>query len=168
MPDAYSLLPLAYLRKSETNTIAGTLSLMKKEYTNGEITVVWQPDLCIHSGVCFRSLPSVFKPRERPWIQMENSDSKSIRDTVNACPSGALSIKSQPAQAIMAIQSFSSADKKISVLDKGPIKVAGPCTITLADGSTMEKPNGISLCRCGGSANKPFCDGSHKSNGFIG
>jgi uncharacterized Fe-S cluster protein YjdI len=66
---------------------------IKKEYTRGDLTVVWQPHLCIHSGVCFRSLPGVFKPRERPWIQLEASHDQAIIDTVNACPSGALSLR---------------------------------------------------------------------------
>ena len=64
-----------------------------KEYTNGEITIVWKPDVCIHSGICVRTLPKVYKPNERPWIQMENATSQEMIDQVAACPSGALSIK---------------------------------------------------------------------------
>ena len=66
---------------------------IKKEYTNGDITVIWQSGLCIHSGVCARSLEEVFRPKERPWIQMENASSEEIVATVRRCPSGALSIK---------------------------------------------------------------------------
>jgi uncharacterized Fe-S cluster protein YjdI len=65
-----------------------------KEYTNGEITVVWQSGKCIHSANCVRNLSAVFKPKEQPWIQMENASSQEILDTVSKCPSGALSIKS--------------------------------------------------------------------------
>ena len=43
------------------------------EYTNGEIVVVWQPHLCIHSGVCVRMLPEVYNPQERPWVKLENA-----------------------------------------------------------------------------------------------
>ncbi|MDD4776703.1 MAG: (4Fe-4S)-binding protein [Fermentimonas sp.] len=64
-----------------------------KEYTNGEITIVWKPDVCIHSGICVRTLPKVYKPSERPWIQMENATSQEMIDQVAKCPSGALSIK---------------------------------------------------------------------------
>ena len=64
-----------------------------KEYTNGEITIVWKPDVCIHSGICVRTLPKVYKPKERPWIQMENATSQEMIDQVATCPSGALSIK---------------------------------------------------------------------------
>lgn len=64
-----------------------------KEYTNGDITVVWQPGKCIHSGICARSLPAVFQPQERPWIKIGQAASDEIRATVAKCPSGALSIR---------------------------------------------------------------------------
>ncbi len=68
---------------------------MKKEraikYSNGEITVIWKPDLCIHSGNCVKGSPEVFKPKEKPWVQAENSTSKQIMETIDTCPSGALS-----------------------------------------------------------------------------
>jgi uncharacterized Fe-S cluster protein YjdI len=66
---------------------------IRKEYSNGEITVIWQSGLCIHSGVCARGLEEVFRPKERPWIQMENATSEQIVATVRRCPSGALSLK---------------------------------------------------------------------------
>ncbi|MBK7633045.1 MAG: (4Fe-4S)-binding protein [Saprospiraceae bacterium] len=64
-----------------------------KEYTNGQITVVWQAGLCIHSGNCVRNNPEVFKPKQQPWINMDGSTTDKIIDTVGKCPSGALSIK---------------------------------------------------------------------------
>lgn len=66
-----------------------------KEYTNGEITIVWKPDICIHSGICVKTLPHVYKPNERPWIQMEHATSQEMIDQVAKCPSGALSIKKE-------------------------------------------------------------------------
>jgi uncharacterized Fe-S cluster protein YjdI len=65
----------------------------EKEYTNGEITVVWKPDVCEHSGNCVRGLPAVFRPGKRPWIRVEASSSEDIRSTIDTCPSGALSYK---------------------------------------------------------------------------
>lgn len=65
----------------------------EKEYTNGEVTVIWKPALCEHSGNCVRGLPQVFKPGERPWVKIENASSDEIRNTVDTCPSGALSYK---------------------------------------------------------------------------
>ncbi|MCC7029205.1 MAG: (4Fe-4S)-binding protein [Chitinophagaceae bacterium] len=64
-----------------------------KEYTNGEITVLWQSAKCIHSGNCVRNLPEVFQPKEVPWIKMEYAQSDRIIETVSKCPGGALSIK---------------------------------------------------------------------------
>lgn len=65
----------------------------KKEYSNGEVTVLWDASKCIHSANCVKNLPEVFKPKEKPWVQMENSTSENIISTVNKCPSGALFLK---------------------------------------------------------------------------
>jgi uncharacterized Fe-S cluster protein YjdI len=64
-----------------------------KRYSNGEITVVWQPSLCVHSGICARGLPKVFSPRRRPWVILDDVDTQTIVDQVERCPSGALSIE---------------------------------------------------------------------------
>jgi uncharacterized Fe-S cluster protein YjdI len=141
--------------------------MKKKEYSKDDLTIVWQPDLCIHSAVCFRSLPGVFKPRDRPWVQLTNGENPAIIETVMACPSGALSIKPLSSeQPPLDLQSPEKA--KVKLFENGPIRVLGACEITMSDGTIVEKPNGISFCRCGGSANWPFCDSSHKTNGFKG
>jgi len=62
-----------------------------KKYTNGEVTIVWKPNLCIHSAICFRGLSEVFDPRRRPWITPEKATSDKIIDQIKKCPSGALS-----------------------------------------------------------------------------
>lgn len=62
-----------------------------KEYSNGEITIVWQAEKCIHSGVCVRKLPQVYNPAERPWIKPENATTEALKNQIKACPSGALS-----------------------------------------------------------------------------
>ncbi|ULQ57761.1 (4Fe-4S)-binding protein [Flavihumibacter rivuli] len=67
----------------------------KRAYSNGEITVIWQPHLCQHSGNCVRNLGSVFRPKEKPWIQLEHASSQAIIEAVGKCPSGALSIKKE-------------------------------------------------------------------------
>ena len=68
---------------------------VKKEYTNGEVTVVWRPQLCIHSENCVRGLPGVFNVNEKPWINMEGASSDEIVAAVHKCPSGALTIKGE-------------------------------------------------------------------------
>lgn len=64
-----------------------------KEYSNREITILWKPKLCTHSGVCVKTLPKVYHPKEKPWIRMENATSGELINQVSICPSGALSIK---------------------------------------------------------------------------
>lgn len=66
---------------------------LKKEYSNGEITVIWQSGLCVHSGNCVKHLANVFKPKQQPWVQMEHATNAEIIDAVSKCPSGALSMK---------------------------------------------------------------------------
>ena len=61
------------------------------KYSNGEVTIVWKPDLCIHSGNCVRGLSDVFKPRQKPWINADGASTEKIIDQVKKCPSGALS-----------------------------------------------------------------------------
>jgi len=66
---------------------------MKKEYTNGEVTILWQPEKCIHSGKCVMGNAKVFNPRRKPWIEMEHSNTEEITRIVHNCPSGAISLK---------------------------------------------------------------------------
>ena len=63
-----------------------------KIYSNGEVTIHWQPQLCKHTGICFRGLPQVFDPRKRPWITPGNATTEEIIKQVKRCPSGALSL----------------------------------------------------------------------------
>jgi uncharacterized Fe-S cluster protein YjdI len=139
--------------------------MIRKKYTRDQLTVVWQPHLCIHSAICFRHLPQVFRPRERPWVQLEHGEMQTIKDTVQACPSGALSLELPPAEAAktdILIDSW----HEVRVLKNGPLRIKHPCQVMLADGTIVSKPHGVTLCRCGGSSDKPFCDGSHRVNGF--
>jgi len=62
-----------------------------KKYTNGEVTIVWKPGMCIHSAICFKGLGAVFHPQELPWITPEKSTTDKIVEQVKKCPSGALS-----------------------------------------------------------------------------
>jgi uncharacterized Fe-S cluster protein YjdI len=66
---------------------------ISKRYTNGEVTVIWQPSLCVHSAICFRGLPEVFDPRRRPWVALDGHPTAAIVAQVEECPSGALSFE---------------------------------------------------------------------------
>ncbi len=144
-----------------------------KRYSNGEITVVWQPERCAHSTLCFQGLPAVFDPRVRPWVRVDGASTAEIVRQVEACPSGALSWEpvaaagdgvpppvpaAVPAPAVVAI----------TARPNGPLVVHGALAVTLPDGTVVDRPKVASFCRCGHSANKPFCDGSHARVGFTG
>jgi uncharacterized Fe-S cluster protein YjdI len=62
------------------------------KYVKDNVTVVWQPHKCIHSGVCVKGLPSVFRPQEKKWIKMDGASLEAIQEQVHRCPSGALSL----------------------------------------------------------------------------
>lgn len=63
----------------------------KIKYTNGEITVLWKPEFCKHSGRCVTQLPEVFNLKTKPWVTMQGADTLKIIEQVNRCPTGALS-----------------------------------------------------------------------------
>ena len=73
------------------------MPLNKHYYKNNDITVVWQPGLCMHSAICFKGLPQVFDPRKKPWIEIDKSDTLTIINQVKKCPSGALSFHTNEA-----------------------------------------------------------------------
>jgi uncharacterized Fe-S cluster protein YjdI len=64
---------------------------MERKYTNGEITVLWQPDKCIHAARCISGLPAVFNVNKRPWVDMAGASTEEIKRVIDTCPSGALS-----------------------------------------------------------------------------
>ena len=64
-----------------------------KEYKNGNLTVVWKPKMCIHAGVCVKTLPKVYNPKATPWIVCENASIEALKNQIDACPSGALTYR---------------------------------------------------------------------------
>lgn len=69
--------------------------IMDKEYSNGEITIKWQPKKCEHAAVCVGTLPKVYNPKASPWIAIENATTADLKDQISKCPSGALSYYEQ-------------------------------------------------------------------------
>ena len=61
-----------------------------KRYSNGEITIIWRPERCIHAGICVRTLPRVYRPLERPWVAPENATTAELIAQIDRCPSKAL------------------------------------------------------------------------------
>ncbi|HLP50109.1 MAG TPA: (4Fe-4S)-binding protein [Chitinophagales bacterium] len=61
-----------------------------KEYSNGEVTIVWKNGLCTHSANCVRGLPGVFNSKASPWINANGATTNEMIEQVKKCPSGAL------------------------------------------------------------------------------
>jgi len=136
-----------------------------KEYESEELTVVWKPEKCIHSEICYRGLPDVFDPKARPWVNVNGESDQRIKEQIDRCPSGALSYKlkhaSEPDDTI-------EDEQIVEVAKGGPLMVYGNIKVKHHDGSETSKHRVTAFCRCGASSNKPYCDGSHKKMDFEG
>ncbi len=138
--------------------------MLTRKYEKDGIKVVWKPELCYHSENCTKGLPEVFKPNEKPWIQVDEASRERIVSQVKKCPSGALSIegdsnteKEAPQEALTLIETVKN----------GPVLVKGNLGLKIGDGETDRlSQDRIALCRCGSSSKKPFCDGSHTKVDF--
>jgi len=139
----------------------------KKEYSNGEVTIVWNPNLCIHSKNCIHGLPSVFDTEKRPWIDPRGASSEEILAQVANCPSGALTAY-RNTEHEKATEEAAQETMECRVMPNGPLLVTGSLKIELPDGATVERTKRTAFCRCGASRNKPFCDGAHSDIGFVG
>jgi uncharacterized Fe-S cluster protein YjdI len=139
---------------------------MEKRYSNKDITIVWKPDVCIHSTLCWRGLIKVFNPRERPWIDMSGADTEAIIAQVEKCPSGALSWHRN--QAAEAASEQVEVETIVETTPNGPLMVYGNIKVRDAEGNETSKHKVTAFCRCGASGNKPYCDGSHRKIDFKG
>ena len=133
-----------------------------KEYRNDEIAVYWEPRYCIHVANCLMGNPKVFDAMRRPWIELEGSDADEVAEVVMSCPTGALHFRRLDGG------EQETASEQVNVLARpnGPLFVRGPVRVIGDDGTVLREDTRVALCRCGGSANKPFCDNTHRRIGF--
>lgn len=136
----------------------------ERVYVNDQVEVTWQPQYCIHFAACVRGSQAVFDPQRRPWIDLEGDSAERILEIVQQCPSGALHAR-RPGEVRHAEDVPAVAE--LQPRKDGPIFVRGPMRIVDRSGALIREDVRMTLCRCGGSANKPFCDGTHRTNGFT-
>ena len=112
--------------------------------------------ICSHSGNCTDNLASVFRLKTEPWIDPVGAESEAIIQTIRKCPSGALSYS---------IEDVEHRDQErkpmITVSKDGPYYVTGGIELINEPRGEGASTEHFTLCRCGGSKNKPFCDGTH-------
>ncbi len=149
--------------------IAGTEKV--KEYSNGEVTVYWRSDLCIHSANCLIELPEVFDSGRKPWIDIHGAATREIIHTVNTCPSRALvyGLNQKGTRQAAKKKKKGPPQARIELLKNGPALIRGNFVIRDANKKRIKvQSDVVAICRCGGTKKPPFCDGSHKKLGFIG
>ena len=135
-----------------------------KKYTNGDLTIVWEPRKCIHAAICVNSLPKVYNPDENPWIKAENAGIEELKAQIDKCPSAALSYQMNNEKN----NKTENMETKIEVMKNGPLLVRGKLEVKNSNGDVESKDKITAFCRCGASKNKPYCDGAHKNIDFIG
>jgi CDGSH-type Zn-finger protein/ferredoxin len=129
---------------------------------DGGLTIYDDRSRCAHFGQCTERLPLVFRARQEPFVDAQAESPAEIAQVVSGCPSGALSYAvapdAAPCEAKMACT--------VSPIVDGPYRLVGDVDLVAADGRVYERRARQSLCRCGQSRNRPFCDGSHWYAGF--
>ena len=133
---------------------------VEKEYTNGEITVVWKPHLCDHSAVCISELPDVFDSIKRPWIKMNGAPTNAIKRVVDLCPTRALTWYANKESEDLTKQNENATE--ITLVKDEPIRLSGNFKIIDENGNSITCADKVSLCRCTKSQRLPYCDGSHR------
>jgi uncharacterized Fe-S cluster protein YjdI len=131
------------------------------EYRGEAIAVTFDRLRCIHAEECVRGLPAVFNREQRPWIQLARGNPADVADVVERCPSGALQYR----RLTLGPEERPEDPPRITVVPNGPLYVRGDFEYPTASGESVRSPR-AALCRCGGSANKPFCDNTHLRIGF--
>jgi uncharacterized Fe-S cluster protein YjdI len=133
-----------------------------REYRDDRISVYWAPQLCIHTANCLNAQPEVFDAGRRPWIVLDAAGADAIADAVMRCPTGALSFKRHDGG-----EDEPAADEvTVDPRQNGPLFLRGCVRLLDRETGTYREMTRIALCRCGGSSNKPHCDGTHRVNGF--
>ena len=135
------------------------ISARRKTFRSPKIFIEDDHSLCMHSGFCANRITNIWKMRA------ESDDSQvlaQIIGMIERCPSGTLAYTLEPGGEIVE----PDLPKEVVVVADGPLWITGGIPVERSDGEPLETRNRVTLCRCGASAKKPLCDGSHKEIGF--
>ncbi len=140
----------------EGDKLPGRLKDKVHSFKGKEITIHDNRCVCSHDSSCMDLSPTVFIKGRRPWINPDGATKEEIIATIHECPSGALSYSLDGVL-------YDSLDREptIKIAQDGPIEVKGGIILEDDMNSTPQSAEHYTLCRCGASKNKPFCDGSH-------
>lgn len=127
-----------------------------KTYDGKDITISFDMARCIHARNCYLKLSEVFDPGRKPWVDPDAASADEIAAMIRTCPSGALGFARKDGGS----EERPPKINRVAVLENGPLALAGD----LKMGEAAETR--VTLCRCGLSKNKPYCDYSHVAGGF--
>jgi len=134
----------------------------RDDSVGADVTIHDNRGLCAHVGHCTDGLPAVFRQGREPWIDPAGAPAEAAIATVRRCPSGALSYS---------LAGVEHRDREgppaIVVSADGPYVVTGAPRLQGTERGVGASEEHYALCRCGGSKNKPFCDGTHWYVGFV-
>ena len=139
-----------------SDKLEGRLEDKNVSYKGKKITIHDNRSVCAHAGYCTDNLASVFRIKEEPWINPDEASVEDIIAAIRNCPSGALSYSIDDAD-----NHQSAVEPTILIAPNGPYVVSGEIELSDTDWGEGVSKNEFTLCRCGSSKNKPFCDGSH-------
>lgn len=128
----------------------------RDNYVGQEITIHDNRGICAHAGFCTTNLASVFKLNTEPWINPGGAAVEAIVETIRKCPSGALSYSIEEVE-----HRDQNREPLIKVSKDGPYYVTGGIELKDEPRGERASTEHYALCRCGGSKNKPYCDGTH-------
>jgi uncharacterized Fe-S cluster protein YjdI/CDGSH-type Zn-finger protein len=137
------------------------VSGVRKVYRGQDIEVSFDLDLCVHIAECLRGHPGVFDLNRRPWVLPDAATADEVADVVQLCPSGALLYRRLDGGP----QEEPEGPTTVTLVRNGPLMVIGKIEVKREDGSVEILPR-ATLCRCGESQHKPFCDNQHIKVGF--
>lgn len=125
-------------------------------YEGTDITVSFDSKRCIHAAECVRGLGQVFDRYARPWVNPDAAPAAEVAAVVRRCPTGALGCTPTGEPDLTGVPETA----ELAVVADGPIYVHGNVGLQSDDEAPVRESR-LALCRCGASANKPFCDNSH-------
>lgn len=141
----------------------GRTSDKRQTYEGADITVHDNRSMCAHSGYCTDGLPSVFGMKQESFVDPNGASAQEIVEIIGKCPSGALRYSMAGKEA-----GDLHGEPSIFVVPNGPLAISGSPEFKGFECGEGVTNDHVTLCRCGGSKNKPFCDGTHWNNGFKG
>ena len=131
-------------------------------YDGDGIVVTYEIKRCIHAEECVHGLPAVFNPDRKPWVEAGAAPVAELTRVIERCPTGALQYERKDGGP----QEAPPPKNTVRLAADGPLYLHGRVQVNAADGQPLARETRLALCRCGQSALKPFCDGSHTKAGF--